>query len=109
LKDNPPPPPPKKRKAVEVEDIRDKAAERAERMSMAQHQTSLLTREPKNTRANAREAPKKGMSFIVQLLAVLVVAGGVAFALDPSLMAYLQPYIDQLEPHIQSLREMVGL
>ena len=102
-------PPPKKNKSEQLEDIRDKAAEKAERMSLAQHQTSLLSREPKNSRIAAVTKKKSGVPFIFQLLLVLLVVGGGALALDPSLMAYVQPYIDQLEPQIQSLRAQVGL
>ncbi|HEY7798157.1 MAG TPA: hypothetical protein VIA80_05290 [Hyphomonadaceae bacterium] len=109
-KDNPAPPPPKKRnKATELEDIRDKAAEAAERKSLAQHQTSLLSRQPKNSRVKAVEEKKPGVPFVFQILLVLLLVAGGALVLDPSLMAYVQPYIDQLEPHVQSLREQVGL
>ena len=104
-----PPPPPKKNKSVQLEDIRDKAAEKAERLSMAQHQTSLLSKQPKNSRMKAVEEKKKGVPFVFQILLVLLLVGGGALVLDPSLMAYVQPYIDQLEPHIQSLRDSVGL
>jgi hypothetical protein len=89
--------------------MRDKAAEKAERMSMAQHQTSLLTKQPKNSRMNAVETKKKGVPFVLQIFLVLLLVGGGAFVLDPSLMAYVQPYIDQIEPYIQSAREQVGL
>jgi len=109
-KNHPPPPPPnKKNKAADLEDIRDKAAETAERKSLAQHQTSLLSKQPKNSRIKAVEEKKSGVPFVFQLLLVVVLVGGGAVALDPSLMGYVQPYIDQLEPHIQSLREQVGL
>ena len=104
-----PPAPPKKNKAADLEDIHDKAAEKAERMSLAQHQTSLLSKEPKSVRGAAAKERKPGMPLVLQVLLVLLLVGGGAFALDPSLMAYVQPYIDQLEPHIQSLREQVGL
>ena len=104
-----PPPPPKKHKTADIEDIRDKAADKAERMSLAQHQTSLLSKEPKNSRIRTVETKKSGMPLVFQILLVLVLVGGGALVLDPSLMAYVQPYIDQLEPHIQSLREQVGL
>ena len=104
-----PPPPPKKNKAADIEDIRDKAAEKAERMSLAQHQTSLLSKEPKNSRIRTVEEKKRGIPLVFQILLVLVLVGGGALVLDPSLMAQVQPYIDQLEPHIQSLREQVGL
>jgi hypothetical protein len=104
-----PPPPPKKSKGAQLEDLRDKAAEAAERKSMAQHQTSLLSKQPKNSRLKAVEGKKRGVPFIFQILLVLVVVGGGALVFDPSLMAYVQPYLDQLEPHIQSLREQAGL
>jgi hypothetical protein len=108
-KNTPPAPPKKKNKAGQLEDIRDQAAERAERMSMKQHQTSLLTQLPKNSRVKALEERKPGVPFFFQVLLVLLLVGGGAVVLDPSLMAYVQPYIDQVEPHIQSLREQVGL
>jgi hypothetical protein len=104
-----PPPPQKKNKGAQLEDMRDKAAEAAERKSMAQHQTSLLSKQPKNSRLKAVEEKKRGVPFVFQILLVLLVVGGGALVLDPSLMAYVQPYLDQLEPHIQSLREQVGL
>ena len=104
-----PPPPPKKNKGAQLEDLHDKAAEAAERKSMAQHQTSLLSSQPKNSRLKAVEEKKPGVPFVFQILLVLVVVGGGALVLDPSLMAYVQPYVDQLEPQIQSLREQVGL
>ncbi len=105
----PPPPPKKKNKSAELDDIRDQAAEKAERMSLKQHQTSLLTKSPKNSRLKALEEKKKGVPFVFQVLLVLVVVGGGALVLDPSLMAYVQPYIEQLEPHIQSLRNQIGI
>src|SRR5690349_1022056 len=104
-----PAPPPKKNKNAQLEDLRDKAAEAAERKSMAQHQTSLLSKPPANSRMKAIEEKKPGIPFIFQILLVLLLVGGGAVALDPSLKAYVQPYIDQLEPQIQSLREQVGL
>ena len=103
-----PPPPPKKHKSEQLEDIHDKAAEAAERKSLAQHQTSLLSKAPRNLRLKPEEK-KRGIPLVFQILFVLLLVGGGALFLDPSLMAYVQPYIDQLEPHIQSLREQVGL
>jgi hypothetical protein len=108
-KSSPPPPPKKKSKAAQLEDIRDIAAEKAERMSMKQHQTSLLTKAPKNSRVKVLEERKPGTPLVFQVVLVLLLVGGGAVVLDPSLMAYVQPYIDQLEPQIQSLREQVGL
>jgi hypothetical protein len=107
---NPPPPPPKRSgKSADLEDIHDKAAEAAERKSLTQHQTSLLSKAPKNSRIEPAEKKKPAIPFVFQLLLVLGLVGGGAVALDPSLMGYVQPYIDQLQPQIQSLREQVGL
>lgn len=103
------PPPPKKNKSEQLEDMRDKAAEAAERKSLVQHQTSLLSKAPKNSRFKPGEEKKKGIPLVFQILFVLLLVGGGALVLDPSLMAYVQPYLDQLEPHVQSLREQVGL
>jgi hypothetical protein len=108
-KSNLPSPPKKKSKSVQLEDIRDQAAEKAERMSMKQHQTSLLTNQPRNSRVKALEERKPGVPLFFQVLLVLLLVGGGAMVLDPGLMAYVQPYIDQVEPHIRSLREQVGL
>ncbi|HEX5006639.1 MAG TPA: hypothetical protein VFV70_05970, partial [Hyphomonadaceae bacterium] len=85
-KNNPPPPPKKKGKGQELEDIRDKAAEAAERKSLVQHQTSLLSKQPKNSRLKAVEEKKPGIPFVVQITLVLLVVGGAAVALDPTLM-----------------------
>jgi hypothetical protein len=104
-----PPPPPKKNKGAQLEDIRDQAAEKAERMSMKQHQTSLLTKAPKNSRAKAVQERKAGIPLVFQVLLVLLAVGGGALALDPNLMAHVQPYIDQIQPHIDTVREQAGL
>ena len=106
---NPAAPPKKKNKEQELEDIHDKAAEKAERMSLAQHQTSLLSKQPQNSRLQAAKEKKRGVPLVFQVAFVLLLVGGGAVALDPSLLGYVQPYIDQLEPQIQSLRNQVGL
>lgn len=100
-----PPPPPKQKAKRETVDARDERAERAERLALAQHQTSLLTRAPKNDRRNPTEK-KKGAPFLLQLLLVIMIAGGVAVALDPTLMAQAKAY---LEPHIFTVREMLNV
>jgi hypothetical protein len=104
-----PPAPPKKNKAAQLEDIRDQAAEKAERMSMKQHQTSLLTKAPKNSRTKATQERKPGIPLVFQILLVLVLVGGGALVLDPNLMVHVQPYLDQVQPHIDTVREQLGL
>ncbi len=100
-----PPPPPKKRAKHETVDARDERAERAERMALAQHQTPLLTKLPKNDRFKP-SVKKGGPSLVLQLFLVMVVAGGVAVALDPTLMAQVRSF---LEPHIDTVREMLNV
>ena len=108
-KNGSPPPPPKKNKGAQLEDLRDKAAEKAERMSMAQHQTSLLSKGPKSSRLDTMKERRAGMPLVLQVLLVVLLVCGGALALDPSLMVYVQPYIDQVEPYIASVRDSVGL
>lgn len=79
--------PPKPRKAVKRESEEERAL-RAERQAMAQHKTSLLaggnSKKPYQ-RPGEREERKSGGLFF-QLILVMVVAGGVALALDPSII-----------------------
>lgn len=100
-----PPPPPKKKARQEPVDPRDERAERAERLAMAQHQTSLLSKAPRNDRTKPVEK-KKGLPLLMQLLLVVLIAGGVALALDPALMAQAKAFA---EPHIFTLREMLNV
>jgi hypothetical protein len=97
--------PPKKKSKHETVDARDERAERAERLAQAQHQTSLLTKAPKNDRLKPVKK-KTGTPFLLQLLLVAMVAGGVAVALDPTLMAQARAYV---EPHIDTVREMLNV
>ncbi len=98
-------PPPKKSAKHETIDARDERAERAERLAQAQHQTSLLTKPPKNDRLKPQTVKRK-TPFVVQLFLVVLVAAGVAVALDPTLMAHAKAL---LEPHIFTVREMLNV
>lgn len=69
----------------EAKDRRDLQAEKAERLAQIHHTTSLLKSRPKNNRAKEFKEPKKG-GLMLQLLLVLAVAGGVAVALDPTVL-----------------------
>lgn len=100
-----PAPPPKKNKTQQLDDIYDERAVKAERQAQAQHQTSLLTKMPKHDRLKPVEK-KRGAPFVLQLLLVLMVAGGVAVALDPALMAQVRAFA---EPQIDRLREMLNV
>ena len=79
--------PPKPRKAVKRESEEERAL-KAERVAMAQHRTSLLagadSKKPYK-RPGEREE-RKGGSLFFQLVLVTVAAGGVALALDPSII-----------------------
>lgn len=79
--------PPKPRKPVTRESEEERAL-KAERLAMAQHKTSLLTggnSKKAYKRLGDREDRKSGGMFF-QLVLVMVVAGGVALALDPSVI-----------------------
>lgn len=80
------PPKPRKQKPSETDD--DRWA-KVERQAMLQHTTSLLDKGKKPKKAYVRpgerpEAKKGGLVF--QLVVVLILVGGVAYALDPSLI-----------------------
>jgi hypothetical protein len=79
--------PPKPRKEVKRESDEERAL-KAERQAMAQHKTSLLaggnSKKPYK-RPGEREERKSG-GLIFQLVLVMVLAGGVAVALDPSII-----------------------
>ena len=93
----PPPPRPK------AKDMADEQAERAEKMAQLQHETSLLTRGPKNNRTKEYKEKKKG-GLVLQILLVIIVAGGVAVALDPQLLAQVTAMVDW-----EALKAKVGL
>jgi hypothetical protein len=79
--------PPKPRKAVKRESEEERAL-KAERQAMAQHTTSLLaggnSKKPYK-RPGEREERKSGGLFF-QIILVMLFAGGVAVALDPSII-----------------------
>jgi hypothetical protein len=82
--------PPKPRKAVIRESEEDRAA-KAEKQALAQHTTSLLKGgKPagKNYKRPGERNERKGTvtGFVLQLLFVLCIAGGVAYALDPTIL-----------------------
>ncbi len=95
--------PPRPRKGAPV-DVHEERAAKAEKLAAVQHSTSLLTKDPKNSRARAYKEPKRGGGFFWQLLVVMVVAGGVAYALDPAMANSVISSIDW-----QSLKETVGI
>jgi hypothetical protein len=87
--------PPKPRKAVKRESEDERAA-KAERQALAQHTTSLLAggKPARNYQRPGKKAERKGGGgFLFQLLLVMIVAGGVAYALDPSIVP--QEWIDK--------------
>ncbi len=87
--------PPKPRKAVKRESEEERAL-KAERMAQAQHTTSLLSggnsKKPYQ-RPGERAERKSGGGLLFQLLLVMIIAGGVAFALDPTIIP--PEWIDQ--------------
>ena len=87
-RDLPPPPPPKHvRLAKEASDAAEERAAKAEKLSQLQHQTSLLSRAPKNDRLKIEKEPKKGGSLFVQLVFVAMLVAGGAYVLDPALFS----------------------
>jgi hypothetical protein len=82
--------PPKPRKATMRESEEDRAL-KAEKQALAQHTTSLLNGgKPagKNYKRPGERAERRGTvsGFIFQLVLVLCIAGGVAVALDPTIV-----------------------
>lgn len=79
--------PPKPRKAPKRESDDERAA-KAEKVAMAQHRTSLLKGGDSSKpylRPGERPERKKG-GLVAQLIIVMVVAVGVAYALDPTIV-----------------------
>jgi hypothetical protein len=96
------PPPPR----PSGKDMSDEQAAKAERIAQLQHETSLLKRAPENDRTKAYKGKKKG-GILIQLLLVMVVAGGVAVALDPQLMSQAQAMVDSID--WEDIKTRVGL
>jgi hypothetical protein len=83
--------PPKPRKQKPVRDSEEERAIRAEKIAMAQHTTSLLNggkNAGKDYKRPGEIAERKGSAggLLLQLLLVIGVAGGVAYALDPTIV-----------------------
>ncbi len=80
------PPKPRKQKQSDTDEVR---WAKAEQQAMLQHTTSLLDKGKKPNKAyvrpGERSEPKKGGLFL-QLMLVLILVGGVAYALDPTLI-----------------------
>lgn len=90
--------PPKPRKAVQ-RDTEEERAIKAERQALAQHTTSLLGgRSSKNYQRPGERAERKSGGFVLQLLLVILIAGGVAYALDPTIIP--QEWLDQAHDFI---------
>lgn len=85
LKDAPPKPPkPKKAPKRETEEER---AIKAEKQALAQHTTSLLKGgNSKKPYLRPGERPERKGGLFAQVLLVIILAGGVAYALDPSIL-----------------------
>lgn len=78
--------PPKPRKQSKQETA-DERAEKAERQAHAQHTTSLLKDgNSKKPYVRKGERPEKKGGLFFQLILVMIVAVGVAVAIDPSLI-----------------------
>lgn len=84
-------------------DRADELAEKAEKMAQLHHQTSLLSRNPKNDRSKPFKEKKK-MGILLQLLIVVALAGGGAYVMDPTLASNidLQPAKDWIDQQIAS-------
>jgi hypothetical protein len=96
------PPPPR----PAGKDMSDELAAKAEKIAQLQHETSLLKRGPQNDRSKPHKEKKKG-GLLIQLLFVIVVAGGVAVALDPQLASQAMALVDSVD--WEALKAKVGL
>lgn len=81
------PKPPRERKQKRGESDEERAI-KAERAAMAQHTTSLLKggQSGKTYLRPAERAERRKGGLFWQLLLVVIVAGGVSYALDPSIV-----------------------
>ena len=100
------PPAPKKIKNTSV-DIANERAEKAERHSMQQHTTSLLTGKAGKAYVRKGERPQHSgtiLGLIFQITFVIVLVGGVAYLIDPTLMppewhAQIVDMFDRIKTH----------
>jgi hypothetical protein len=99
------PKPPKPRKPPKRESEDERAA-RAEKQAMAQHTTSLLkggnSKKP-YLRPGERLEKKSSGGLFLQLALVMIVAGGVALALDPSIIPpeWIDRARDLISPYVK--------
>lgn len=82
-----PPKPPKPGKAIKRESEEDRAL-KAEKQSMAQHTTSLLAngKAAKNYKRPGERAERQSGGLLWQLLLVMIIVGGGAYLLDPTIV-----------------------
>ena len=82
-----PPKPPKRGQAVKRESEEDRAI-KAEKQALAQHTTSLLAggKSSKRYIRPGERAERRSGGLFVQLLLVMIVVGGAAYALDPTIV-----------------------
>jgi hypothetical protein len=82
-----PPKPPKRSKDIKRESEDDRAI-KAEKQALAQHTTSLLAggKSSKHYVRPGELAERKSGGLFGQLLLVVLVVGGVAYALDPTIV-----------------------
>jgi len=109
------PPHPKKSKAQR--DTIDERAEKAERQAQIQHTTSLLSggKSRKNyVRVGERSQRKcTVLGFLFQLSLVMIAAGGIAYAIDPTILSpewsskAHDLYKTHVEPHVQTVAEAI--
>ncbi len=87
VRDRPAPPkPPKPGKGVKRESEEDRAI-KAEKQALAQHTTSLLAGKSKKPYIRPGErAERKSGGLFVQLMLVMIVVAGTAYALDPTIV-----------------------
>lgn len=109
------PPQPKKSKAPR--ETAEERAAKAERQALAQHTTSLLDggKSAKNYVRVGERAERKGtvLGLIFQLILVVAAVGGIAYAIDPTLLpaewsAKAQDlYNTHVAPHVQTVVDAV--
>ena len=109
--------PPKPKKSKAARETIDERAEKAERQAQAQHTTSLLNggKSSKNYVRVGQREQRKGtvLGLIFQLVLVIGAVGGIAYAIDPTLLppewtAKAQDlYKTHVEPHVQAALESI--